>query len=210
MPQRLPRPARRALVAIRVGVVGSIVVAGWATQGIASGPGSGYARYAVTDEPSPVRRVLDRHDCSVTGFASGAQPASAIIRTAAGRLRFVSFDSGWRVFTHHGWATLVAVCLDEPPSRLPPGTPATRMLPARRSCRGSVSFVGGPDGPTGQDRPCRPSPDANRCAPSRAPDSSETSPCRSSLAIASASVSPSCSSNESRSWRRHSCGSAAS
>ena len=47
-------------------------------------------------------------------------------------------------------------------------------------------------------------------APSSAPAASETRPCRSSLASASSSVRPSCSSTESRSWRRHSCGSSAS
>jgi hypothetical protein len=28
----------------------------------------------------------------------------------------VSFDVGWEVYTRHGAATLVAVCLDEPPA----------------------------------------------------------------------------------------------
>ena len=106
MPHPLPRAPWRALTVIRIGVIGAIVVAGWATRPTPSGPDSGYAGYAVDDGPSRIQRVLDRHDCS---------PASAIVRSAAGRLRFVSFDTGWRVFTHHRAGTLVAVCLDEPP-----------------------------------------------------------------------------------------------
>jgi hypothetical protein len=115
MPHPLPRTPWRALTVIKIGVIGAIVVSGWATRPTPSGPDSGYAGYAVDDGPSRIQRVLDRHDCSVLGFGNGAQPASAIVRSAAGRLRFVSFDTGWRVFTHHRAGTLVAVCLDEPP-----------------------------------------------------------------------------------------------
>jgi hypothetical protein len=119
MPHRLPhpaRPARTALVAVKVTVVGSIAVAGWATQTAGDAPAGGYAGYAVDDQPSRVDKVLDRHDCSITGFDS-AQPLSAIVRSASGRLRFVPFDTGWQVFTRDGAAELVAVCLDEAPAR---------------------------------------------------------------------------------------------
>jgi hypothetical protein len=37
------------------------------------------------------------------------------VQSARGRLRFVDFETGWQVFTRHGDAKLVAVCLDEPP-----------------------------------------------------------------------------------------------
>jgi hypothetical protein len=103
-------------VAVKVTLIGSIAVAGWATQTVADAPSGGYAGYAVDDQPSRVARVLDRHDCSITGFDS-AQPLSAIVRSASGRLRFVPFDTGWRVFTHDGAAQLVGVCLDEAPAR---------------------------------------------------------------------------------------------
>ena len=117
MPHRLPRSARLALTAVKLTVVGSIAVAGWASQTEASTPSDGYAGYAVSDQPSHVDRVLDEHDCSVTGFEDGSQPASAIVRSATGHLRFVPFDTGWRVFTAHGAATLVAVCRDAVPVR---------------------------------------------------------------------------------------------
>lgn len=120
MPHRLPRSARLALTAVKVTLVGTIGVVGWATQSVADGPSSGYAGYPVDDKPAHVDRVLDRHDCSVTGFADGTQPVSAVVRSASGHLRFVPFETGWRVFTSHGAATLVGVCRDELPSRQAP------------------------------------------------------------------------------------------
>jgi hypothetical protein len=110
---------------VKLTLVGSIAVVGWATQSVADGadPGydSGYAGYPVDDQPDHVQRVLDQHDCSVTGFES-AEPVSAIVRSATGHLRFVPFETGWRVFARHGPATLVAVCLDDAPVRVSPGT----------------------------------------------------------------------------------------
>ena len=119
MPHRIPRSAHRAVMAVKVLLIGAIAVAGWTTQTVASAPDGGYAGYPVDDRPDHVQRVLDEHDCSVTGFES-AQPLSAIVRSASGHLRFVSFETGWRVFTGDGPATLVAVCLDEAPVRQAP------------------------------------------------------------------------------------------
>lgn len=116
MRHRLPRSARLALMGVKAALIGAIAVTGWATQTAASGPSNGYAGYAVDDRPTHVERLLDRHDCSVTGFES-AQPRSAVVRSARGHLRFVSFDRGWQVYTSHGAATLVAVCLDDAPDR---------------------------------------------------------------------------------------------
>ena len=116
MRHRLPRSARLALMGVKASVIGAIVVTGWATQTAASGPSGGYAGYSVDDQPTRVERLLEQHDCSVTGFAS-QQPRSAIVRSAAGQLRFTSFEDGWRVYTAHGAGRLVALCLDEAPDR---------------------------------------------------------------------------------------------
>ena len=116
MRHRLPRSARLALTGVKASLIGAIVVAGWATQTVATGPSGGYAGYPVDDRPSRVDRLLEKHDCSVTGFESG-QPRSAIVRSASGHQRFVPFETGWRVFSAHGAASLVAVCLDEAPVR---------------------------------------------------------------------------------------------
>jgi hypothetical protein len=119
MPHRLPRSARLALIAVKATLIASIGVAGWAAQtvadGASQGPSGGYAGYAVDDTPTHVDRLMDRHDCSITGFAGDRQPTSALVRSATGHLRFVSFETGWRVYTAHGAATLVAVCLDDAP-----------------------------------------------------------------------------------------------
>jgi hypothetical protein len=116
---RLPRSARLALTGAKLAVIASIVVAGLVSQPATSSPaytGPGYAGYPVDDSPSREARILDAHDCSVTGFAD-ATPHSAVVRTAHGRLRHVSFDAGWAVYSRHGAAQLVAVCLDESPRR---------------------------------------------------------------------------------------------
>ena len=71
---------------------------------------------AATPEP----RLMKRYDCSSTGFSSGAEPQSALVRRQDGTVRAVSFEQGWAVHTaadtasgaeEAGGATLVAVCL---------------------------------------------------------------------------------------------------
>ena len=57
------------------------------------------------------------HDCSPTGFWRPQRAPPAVVRTATGWLRHVSFDAGWRVYHRHGAAQLVAVCHDAPTSR---------------------------------------------------------------------------------------------
>ena len=115
------------LAAAKAALLTSIVVAGWTDA--ATTPGGAvaplverHARDAVlAGDPAArpgrrVERALDVHRCSVTGFADGRTPRSALVRSPTGRLRHVSFDTGWRVYTAHGPATLVAVCLDRAPA----------------------------------------------------------------------------------------------
>lgn len=122
MPRRLPRSARLSLTFVKVALVASMVVAGLASDPAPSGPPSpGYAGFPVrdaSDSPSASResRLLAAHDCSASGFAD-ATPLSAIVRSPRGQLRHVSFDVGWEVYSRHGAAQLVAVCLAEPPTR---------------------------------------------------------------------------------------------
>jgi hypothetical protein len=61
-----------------------------------------------------VQRAVADHHCSYSGFGHGSIPSSALIRTARGQLRQVSFEVGWDVYTGKRPGTLVAVCLDEP------------------------------------------------------------------------------------------------
>jgi hypothetical protein len=131
MRDRLPRAARITISTVKVGAVVTIVAAGIAmapsdspASGSAGLPAtSGYSgtsdfsSLAVEIQTAPAERMFDRHACSPTGFDDGSQPLSAVVRTARGALRFVDFETGWEVYTRHGAATLVAVCLDEPPTR---------------------------------------------------------------------------------------------
>lgn len=61
---------------------------------------------------TPMDRLLERHRCSVTGFAADVVPGSAVIVDAVGETRLVSFDHGWAVFNGDRPGRLVAVCLD--------------------------------------------------------------------------------------------------
>jgi len=120
MTQRPPRAMRYALTVIKLALVGAFFVLGWATQYDGAATSSGYAGYAVADRPDHLQRVLDAHDCSVTGFADRTTPSSALVRSAQGHLRFVSFETGWRIYTEHAAAALVAVCRDQAPGRQAP------------------------------------------------------------------------------------------
>ena len=120
MPHRLPPPTRLALLGVKISAVGVIVGAGLLGASDTTGaqpPGAtGYSGSAVDDAPGRVDRLLDAHECSVSGFGNDEQPQSAVVQSARGRLRFVDFETGWQVFTRHGGAKLVAVCLDDPPT----------------------------------------------------------------------------------------------
>jgi hypothetical protein len=108
------RSVRLTLTAAKGALVAAIAVAGLLGSTGGSSPVGQQSQYVV-DDPSPVERLLARHDCSPSGFGSSAQPHSAIVRSPSGKLRHVDFETGWAVYTRHGAATLVAVCLDDPP-----------------------------------------------------------------------------------------------
>jgi hypothetical protein len=60
-----------------------------------------------------VERAVVDHQCSYAGFGATGIPSSALIRTAHGELRQVSFDVGWDVYNGKRPGTLIAVCMDE-------------------------------------------------------------------------------------------------
>lgn len=75
-------------------------------------PGSGTAAWSHTRQASStVERLMQRYECSATGYAGGVSPRSSIVRTPSGRHRLVSFDRGWAAQTGDAPGTLVAVCL---------------------------------------------------------------------------------------------------
>ena len=65
-------------------------------------------------EDEATARLLERNDCSTTGFAPEVIPRTAVIRDTAGRIKLVSFDHGWAVFNDERPGELVAVCLGRP------------------------------------------------------------------------------------------------
>jgi hypothetical protein len=75
-------------------------------------PPADHLGLSVTDEATS--RLMERHQCSTTGFEPGVIPATAVIRDQVGRTRLVSFDRGWAVFNEERPGELVAVCLGRP------------------------------------------------------------------------------------------------
>jgi hypothetical protein len=61
-------------------------------------------------ESARANRFMERYECSATGFGSDVIPNSALI-SHEGRVKRVSFDRGWAVFTGDRPGTLMAVCL---------------------------------------------------------------------------------------------------
>ena len=57
-----------------------------------------------------VHRFMERYRCSETGFGADVVPRSALVHVD-GRMKRVSFDKGWAVFTGDQPGTLMAVCL---------------------------------------------------------------------------------------------------
>lgn len=75
------------------------------------------------DESSEPRKVADAYSrvtaramsdqrCSTSGFEAVRVPRSALVRTAQGKLKVVSFAQGWKVYNGKAPGRLVAVCLD--------------------------------------------------------------------------------------------------
>jgi hypothetical protein len=76
-------------------------------------PGTGNTAWSRSDQaPAVVTRLMDRYDCSTTGYGHDVIPGSSIVETPAGRYRVVSFERGWAVHTGDAPGTLVAVCLE--------------------------------------------------------------------------------------------------
>lgn len=112
MPHRLPMPPRTlraVLLVLRTGALSLVVLAGLWTPAYDGGGGSSAA---ASELPGQVQRLIDRHDCSTTGFAD-ATPVSALVRRPDGRLQLVAYERG--LFTLARSGSVVAMCLDDPP-----------------------------------------------------------------------------------------------
>ncbi len=56
-------------------------------------------------------RMLERYNCSITGFEPDVIPSKAVVTSPSGIAEVVSFDYGWQVFEGAKPGELVAVCL---------------------------------------------------------------------------------------------------
>jgi len=95
---------------LAVGLVLAVLVSGFAirTPTRAENPRALRLDAGATD----LQRAMFEHQCTTTGFGGSAFPRSALIRHH-GRLRHVSFEHAWSVFTGERPGELLAVCLSE-------------------------------------------------------------------------------------------------
>ena len=116
MPDR-PRPSlarllgQAVLTTLALTTGGALLVVGGAGMADVQDPRQPHVREL---EPvrSPEHRMMERLDCSTSGFGGAAEPRSAIVRGPGGKVRAVTFAEGWTVHTDAGSrGTLVAVCL---------------------------------------------------------------------------------------------------
>ena len=106
------------LLAFKAAVLGAVlaltVTTGVTAAGTTETPDAPPPVFTMDASTQVVQQVMSEHNCSSTGFAPGTQPDSALVRTTRGKLRVVSFDRGWDVFTGRRPGLLVAVCLGRP------------------------------------------------------------------------------------------------
>lgn len=64
---------------------------------------------------SGLDKMLERNNCSTTGFGPEVIPSKAIVTSPGGITELVSFDYGWKVFEGQKPGELIAVCLGRKP-----------------------------------------------------------------------------------------------
>lgn len=87
------------------------LLVGLSAASVLSAPPPPAEQLGLSVQDKATARLLDRNNCSTTGFEHDVIPATAVIRDQAGRTRLVSFDRGWAVFNRERPGQLVAVCL---------------------------------------------------------------------------------------------------
>lgn len=103
--------ARTALTAAAL-----TLLVGLGAASVISAPEPPAEHLGLSGQDEATNRLLERHNCSTTGFQPDVIPTSAVIRDAAGRTRIVTFDEGWAVFNNERPGELVAVCLGPKPA----------------------------------------------------------------------------------------------
>lgn len=105
-----------ALTSIRTALTAGALtlLVGLGAASVLSAPPSTGDQLGLSVQDEATSRVLERHNCSTTGFDADVIPTTAVIRNASGRIKVVSFDHGWAVFNGERPGELVAVCLGRP------------------------------------------------------------------------------------------------
>ena len=108
------RPGLRLWLTVVKGAALGSLLAVLVVGGLRTAASGGTWTAAVDDA---YQRVVDRavtdHRCSYRGFDEDSHAPSALIRTARGDVRLVSFEKGWDVYTGGRPGDLIAVCLDD-------------------------------------------------------------------------------------------------
>ena len=97
-----------------VTAAGLTLLVGFGAASVFSAPPQAPAEIGLSVQDEATSRLLERYQCSTTGFEPDVIPATALIRDRMGRIRLVSFDHGWAVFNNERPGELVAVCLGRP------------------------------------------------------------------------------------------------
>lgn len=112
---RVPHPALRRGVHVAtctlVGALSFLAVsaAGTTPDGVSAAQELSVPSPAAPAGEERLERLVERHDCSATGFGADVIPGSSLVLQDE-VIRHVSFDDGWAVYTGEQAGTLLAVC----------------------------------------------------------------------------------------------------
>ena len=107
---------RTAVTSIRTAMTAGALtlLVGFGALSVLGAPQPPADRLGLSVQDEATTQLLERNNCSATGFGPEVIPGSAIIRDGKGRVRLVSFDHGWAVFNKERPGQLIAVCMGRP------------------------------------------------------------------------------------------------
>lgn len=114
---RAPEPAlRRAVLAAKFAIVAAMAffaVSSASAAATTAGPTEGVTAAQEVSAPAAGQARLDKlvnlHDCSAAGFGADVIPGSSLV-LQDDKVRHVSFDDGWAIYTGEKPGTLLALC----------------------------------------------------------------------------------------------------
>lgn len=117
MPAAPTKLVRTAATSVRTAMTAAALtlLVGLGAISVLSAPQPPAEHLGLSVEDEATARLLERNNCSTTGFEPDVVPRTAVILDRTGRTRVVSFDHGWAVFKRERPGRLVAVCLGRTP-----------------------------------------------------------------------------------------------